>query len=138
MVKEILEKNKPALGFAAVTIVGAMIFAATTGTGVRTAEPAQEAPKAPLETKADEPAAPVTSFADMIGPYEEEDVFSVPDVVDDDTDTGPRPEIPSASPAFASDSSGSDNSTGSGPPPGVDFPERRYPGEKVSLSELRD
>jgi len=65
---QIFEKNKAVLSFAAVTIGGAMIFAATTGVGGGARpepEPVQEAPAKPRE-----PAKPTTSFADMVGEYE--------------------------------------------------------------------
>ncbi|MEM8726985.1 MAG: hypothetical protein AAGE86_15845 [Pseudomonadota bacterium] len=72
MSMDFLEKNKTVLSFAAVTVFGAMVFAATTGTGVQAPEepvPVAQALEGP-PSPAPSPAPTTTSFDEMFGEYE--------------------------------------------------------------------
>ncbi len=138
MSMDFLSKNKPALTLAGVTIFGAVIFAATTGTPAPPPEPEviEEKP-AQVEAPAQQPE-PAFSFADMAGEANDD---AVPDLWGDEP-----PEVPSAPSVAPAPREASPRRpravsalpAGSATPPeGAEIPQTRVRGEKYTLQEIR-
>jgi hypothetical protein len=136
MSMEFITKNKQALSLAGVTIVGAAIFAATTGTPNRAPAPeiVEEQPARVAEPAQSQPAF---SFAEMAGGEDEDSASSLwgserpaqsPDLVNEDVPS------PQSEPAIAAASAAPARLV---PPAEAEVPEGRPRGDRVTLEDLR-